>query len=164
MTSSEFRHEAGGMVPRLADLSSLKKQLLLIDGANPSDTARRLASLLAAGGEFYQQDGGVVRISLTEAGERIEKIGPDHVVLATHDICQPVTERRDQFGSYLERVVLPTNVARFYLHLNEGRGLRPLRGICRAPLLSDDGKISWARGYDQTTGLWCTGIDGAHVP
>jgi hypothetical protein len=42
--------------------------------------------------------------------------------------------------------------------------LPTLAGICTAPLLSADGSIRTAAGYDQATGLWCASIPDLQVP
>ena len=56
-------------------------------------------------------------------------------------------------GEELVPVTLPNGVARMYLEMDGEWDLRPLAGICMAPLLSSDGSIRIAEGYDQGTRL-----------
>jgi hypothetical protein len=42
--------------------------------------------------------------------------------------------------------------------------LPPLAGVSTAPLLSADGSVRVADGYDITTGLWCCGIPSLKLP
>jgi hypothetical protein len=51
---------------------------------------------------------------------------------------------------------LPRPMAAMYLAYRDW-GLPPLNGITTTPLLSDDGSIRGARGYDAETGLFCEG-------
>jgi hypothetical protein len=50
---------------------------------------------------------------------------------------------------------LPASIARMYLGWKGEWRLPILNGIATAPLLSGDGSIRTATGYDSTTGLWC---------
>ena len=45
-----------------------------------------------------------------------------------------------------------------YLDLYGEWKLPPLHGISTAPLLSADGSIRWAEGYDDKSELWCCNI------
>jgi hypothetical protein len=63
-----------------------------------------------------------------------------------------------------EFVTLPNEVVRLFSNASGRRGLPPLRGICAAPLLSDDGSIHCEAGYDRVTGFWCVGADLPQIP
>ncbi|MGD5596711.1 hypothetical protein QUT21_22560, partial [Xanthomonas citri pv. citri] len=73
----------------------------------------------------------------------------------THLVCRPVKEKIVGGEITFERVTLPSQVAQLYLNLHDKWGTGNLQGICRAPILSDDGSIRAAQGYDAETGFWC---------
>lgn len=77
------------------------------------------------------------------------------VVVEAHRICRPVGH--DKKGK-LASVTLPDRVARMYLDMNGEWKLPRLAGVTTAPLLSDDGGIRTAIGYDVGTGIWCSGM------
>lgn len=53
----------------------------------------------------------------------------------------------------------------FYLRGLKGSwGLKPFNGITTAPLLSNDGSIRVAQGYDPASGMWCHNIPVVDVP
>ena len=64
----------------------------------------------------------------------------------------------------VEAVTLPDRVARLYLNRHDAWGVPHLDGICRAPILANDGSIRVARGYDKDTRFWCTGIELPSIP
>jgi hypothetical protein len=49
---------------------------------------------------------------------------------------------------------LPRNLAVMYLEWRGAWNLSPLNGIASAPILTDDGAIHSAEGYDPETGMW----------
>jgi hypothetical protein len=51
-----------------------------------------------------------------------------------------------------------------YLARPDEWNLPPLAGICTAPLLSADGSVRTAEGYDQSTGLWCANVPALQIP
>jgi hypothetical protein len=61
-------------------------------------------------------------------------------------------------------VTLPDRVAQMYLDMSGEWALPPLAGISTAPLLSADGSIRTADGYDPRTGLWCRTIPTLRPP
>jgi hypothetical protein len=64
----------------------------------------------------------------------------------------------DGEGEHPEPVQFPLIMSKMYLGWRGEWRLKPLNGITTAPILSDDGGIRTARGYDQATGLWCENI------
>ena len=82
------------------------------------------------------------------------------VVREAHRLSRPVK----LVGEELVPVTLPDRVARMYLEMDGEWDLPPLAGICTAPVLSSDGSIRTAEGYDQDTGLWCAGMSGLTGP
>jgi hypothetical protein len=61
---------------------------------------------------------------------------------------------KEHSGGNLIPVTLPDRVAQMYLDMFGEWNLLPLAGISTAPLLSPDGGIRTADGYDPGTGLW----------
>jgi hypothetical protein len=55
-------------------------------------------------------------------------------------------------------VTLPDRVARMYLEMDGEWGLPPLAGISTAPMLSSDGSVQAAEGYDHATSLLCANV------
>ena len=62
------------------------------------------------------------------------------------------------------QVTLPDRVARMYLEMDGEWGLQPLAGISTAPLLSSDGSVRAAEGYDHATSLWCANVPTLRIP
>jgi len=61
-------------------------------------------------------------------------------------------------------VTLPDRVAGMYLDMSGEWDLPPLSGVSTAPLLSADGSVRAADGYDPATGLWCCRIPKLTLP
>jgi hypothetical protein len=136
---------------------------LLIDHANLPMTAKRLAAHLASAGHLFEHGSQVVRIVRTREGERIERLNAYSVVVETHQVCRPVEEKVRRGEVVREDKTLPMPVAHLYLNLGQDLGLPILKGICVAPLLSDDGSINCSAGYDKASGLWCVGVDNPTI-
>jgi hypothetical protein len=83
-----------------------------------------------------------------------------NVVIEAHRLCQPVKVRSD--GEHVP-LTLPDRVAQMYLDMSAEWHLR-LAGVGTAPLLSADGSVSAADGYDPVTALWCCSIPGLRLP
>lgn len=83
------------------------------------------------------------------------------VVIEAHRLCRPVT-----WGAKGEKigVTLPERVARMYLDMRGEWRLPPLDGISTAPLLSEDGSVRDALGYDPATSLWCCKVPVLRLP
>ena len=75
-----------------------------------------------------------------------------NVVIECHRLCQPI--KMDAKGTWIS-TTLPDRVARMYLDMVGEWRLLPLAGVSTAPLLSADGSVRAANGYDPATGLWC---------
>jgi hypothetical protein len=74
-------------------------------------------------------------------------------------LSRPVRPQGDDFVP----VTLPNRVARMYLDLSGEWALPPLTGISTAPILTPDGTIRTAEGYDQATGLWCASVQALQI-
>jgi hypothetical protein len=126
---------------------------LTVDSGDYPSTAYRVRDLIAASGRLF--DRGTPVLIPTPADEAAPVAMPvtrHHVVLATHRLARPV--RIDGRGNVIP-VTLPNRVADLYLALTGEWHLPLLVGITTAPLLSDDGGVRVAQGYDAASGLWC---------
>jgi hypothetical protein len=135
---------------------------LIVDASDPTATAKDLARLIARRDDFLFNGYAPVRIA-DEAGwlPRALEVTTDMVRVLAHEICIPV--RTTKGGA--ERIPLSKDIAQLYLHGLEGSwGLKPFHGIVTAPLLSDDGGIRIASGYDAKSGLWCHDLPHITIP
>jgi len=85
---------------------------------------------------------------------------PNGVVMEAHKICRPCKPQGDDLVS----VTLPERVGRMYLHLSGEWDLPPLAGITTAPVLSADGTVRAAQGYDAASQLWCATVPLLIIP
>ena len=84
-----------------------------------------------------------------------------NVVMETHRLCQPMKVKSD--GEHVPQT-LPDRVAQMYLDMSGEWDLPPLAGVSTAPLLSEDGSVRTADGYDPVTTLWCCNIPALTLP
>lgn len=129
---------------------------LFISAADLPDTATALAHHLQRLPDLFER-GGPVRLAFDaqRKGMMAEPLGIDGVVNQAHRVCRPWRYRRDRDVLIPEAATLPERVAKLYLAQRGSWGLPPLDGIASAPLLSDDGSLRVADGYDPTTRMWC---------
>jgi hypothetical protein len=130
---------------------------LHVNPADLPDTAQELAGVLAERRPMLFDRGGPVRLAYDaqRGGLVAEPLGVNGVVLEAHEVARPF-ERRTRGDALVEvDVTLPERAARLYLDMRGRWGLRPLDGIAAAPLLSADGSMRVADGYDPATRLWC---------
>jgi hypothetical protein len=75
--------------------------------------------------------------------------------LLVHEKLQPY-----KYNAAGDRVpiLLPSQLCDMYRSLHGEWGLPLLAGITSAPILSEDGSIRTAEGFDPTTGLWCHSV------
>jgi hypothetical protein len=139
---------------------------LVLNEQNPSDTAKRLAALIAARTDFLFNGNTPVRIA-TEPGHapKAIEVTTGAIRHLAHSICIPIKIERAKAGMRIKKPVpLSIDLANLYLDLEGQWGLRPFRGITSAPILSDDGAIRTASGYDDATRLWCHNIPAVEIP
>jgi hypothetical protein len=136
---------------------------LFVDAADLPETAADLARRLAGRPLLFDR-GGPARLAFDaqRGGMAAEPLTVNGVVIEAHAVCRPWQWRRARGGA-LERaeITLPERVARLYLDMKGEWGLRPLDGIASAPLLSEDGGLRVADGYDPATRLWCERMPAA---
>jgi putative DNA primase/helicase len=137
------------------------KPYLIVDNSDLPATAHELRDVLARSGDLFDRDGPVQVVPSREGGPPIaRRMTPSRVVREAHRLSRPVK----LVGEELVPVALPNSVARMYLEMDGEWDLRPLAGICTAPVLSSDGSIRTAEGYDQDTGLWCANVPDLKIP
>ena len=138
-----------------------KKPNLIVDSGDLPATARALCDFLAQSGRLF--DRGVPVKIVASPDSRVPtaiRLTPNRVVFEAHRICRPSKPVCDE----LEPVTLPDRVARMYLEMDGEWHLPPLAGICAAPLLSANGRVRTATGYDPATRLWCTNLPTLRMP
>jgi hypothetical protein len=124
-------------------------------------TARDLAPIIAGSGRIFDRGTPVKIVCAADGGFPSVKVLTHHrVVNEAHDFARPVLL---DGNSVPHATTLPDRVAHLYLALDEW-GLPPLKGITSAPLLSADGTIRAANGYDANSGLWCANIPAVDIP
>jgi hypothetical protein len=136
-------HAPGDQRPRLE-----------IQEGHPDRTVSDLRDIHAASGRIFERGGAPVRIVYDKDsdGSVAYPLTGHGLILETHFVCQPW--KIDRRG--VERHVdLPATHAQMYLAWKGERNLPPLNGVTTAPILSADGSIRTASGYDVQTGLFC---------
>ena len=150
-----------GTAAEIVDLA-LKKPELVIHSGNLPATAEALRDLLAASGKLFDR-GLPVRVIRPADGSLPSAVPltKHNVVIEAHRLCQPV--KVEPGGKHIP-VTLLERIAQMYLDLSGEWHLPPLTGVSTAPLLSPDGSVRVADGYDQATGLWCCGVPKLRLP
>jgi putative DNA primase/helicase len=122
-------------------------------------TARDLTQIIARAGHVFDRAGPVKVINAIDGSvPQVQPMTADRVVIEAHDLARPVKMEHKP-----RPVTLPHRVARLYLAL-EDWGLQPLKGITMAPLLSADGTMRCAEGYDTQTSMWCCQVPAIAMP
>jgi hypothetical protein len=143
---------------------------LEVRGHNLPETADEVIETLCANDGLYLRDQRPIVLSLGREGAndtpKAERLTMHGVVRLTHE-CRRVWQwKSTPDGGFVQKpVTLPERVANLALdHRNAWRGLPLLEGITSAPLLSDDGTIRTANGYDRATGFFCFSAPVVSVP
>jgi putative DNA primase/helicase len=146
----------------IVSLALLAKRELSIHAENLPATAEDLRDLLAASGNLFDRGMPVRIIRAADGGPPLAMPLTRHnVVIEAHRLCQPTKTGLD--GKPIP-VTLPDRLAQMYLDMRGDWNLAPLAGICTAPLLSADGHLRSAEGYDRQTALWCCNIPAFRLP
>jgi putative DNA primase/helicase len=139
------------------DRALAPKPDLVVHGSDLPATAEALRDLLAASGRLFDRGMPMRIIKPADGGPpSATRLTKHNVVIEAHRLCQPV--RFDAKG-HRQPITLPDRVAQMYLDMAGEWDLPPLAGISTAPLLSADGNVRVADGYDPETALWC-----CHIP
>ena len=139
---------------------------LIINSADPTATAKDLAALIAKRDDFLFNGHAPIRVAAeADCLPHALEITTEMVRVLAHEICIPTKELIARDATVRVPAPLSKDVAQIYLHGLEGSwGLKPFHGITTSPILSDDGAIRSASGYDPRTGLWCHNIPDVAVP
>ena len=134
----------------------VSKPRLKIESCSPDRTVAALRDVLSKSGLLYER---AVPIRLAYDAQQhctiAQPITPDGLVLMAHEICRPYAVKRMKDGSFEElNIRLPRNFAVMYLDWRGKWNLPLLHGISSTPLLSDDGTISSAQGYNSSSKVW----------
>jgi putative DNA primase/helicase len=135
---------------------------LVINGADPTATAKELAAMFASRSNFLSNGYVPVLVSVdADNMPRAIEVSAEAVRIYAHEICRPMKWKDGE----LVPVPLSRDIALLFLNGLEGRwGLKIFRGITTAPILTNDGIIRIADGYDPETGLWCRNIPDLNIP
>ncbi|WP_024336879.1 MULTISPECIES: hypothetical protein [Bradyrhizobium] len=137
---------------------------LIIDQADLPAAAGKLAERLASSPSLFQRGSTLVKLVNTTEGPSTLLLNVHDVVNYSHQVCRPVMQKIVRGELMREPVTLPERVAKLYLNRHDAWGVRHLDGICRAPILSDDGSIRATHGYDKETHFWCIGVELPRIP
>jgi hypothetical protein len=149
---NKLKQKIGGH--RAAAFSGSSLPRIQVDNANPDKVVAAIRDVLAGSGTIFDR-GGPVRlehdVKTDETSARL--LDAKGLIVAAHLVSRPFALRE---GVEID-VGLPLQISGMYLSYHDW-GLPVLSGITTAPLLSDNGSIRTARGYDAETGLFCEGI------
>jgi hypothetical protein len=147
-----------GLIDLFADAPGSKPRLF-IESCSPDRTVAALRDVLSKSGFLYER-AVPIRLALDAQQHCMvaQEITPDGLVLMAHEICRPYVVKRKPDGGVEEvNTRLPRYLAVMYLDWRGKWNLPLLNGISSTPLLTDDGTISSAQGYDPPSRIW---IDG----
>jgi hypothetical protein len=150
-----------GTAAEIVDLALTKPELLIHAGDLPA-TAAALRDLFAKSRKFFDRGLPVRIIKPADRSAPLAMPITNHnVVIECHRLCQPM--KMDRGGRCIP-ATLPDRVARMYLDMAGEWKLLPLAGVSTAPLLSANGSVRAADGYDSATALWCHDIPRLTLP
>ncbi|MGA8698465.1 MAG: hypothetical protein WB689_32455 [Xanthobacteraceae bacterium] len=145
-----------GTAVEIVDLALNSKPELVIHAGNLPATAEALRDLLAASRKLFDRGLPVRVIRPADGGPpSAMPLTKHNVVIEAHRLCQPV--KLGSAGEHIP-VTLPDRVAQMYLDMSGEWELPPLAGVSTSPLLSANGSVRAADGYDGATGLWCRSV------
>lgn len=156
------RNQQSAPADTTAKLDALPE--LVVDSADLPATAADLSQRLATSDTLFQRGASLIKL-VKDADEcSVRPLNAYDVVNFTHAVCRPV-EKKIVGGELVSKpVTLPTAVARLYLNRHDAWGAHDLNGICKAPILADNGSIRLAEGFDPETRFWCVGVDTPPIP
>jgi hypothetical protein len=162
----DLRHEAGGRfhkASRAAPASGEpnEKPELMVQSADLPATVRELGALLSQSDKLFERGVPVRIVNNYVALPWAVPLTKNNVVIEAHRVCQPT--KLEKTGE-LVPVTLPDRVAQMYLDSVGEWDLRSLSGISLAPLLSGDGAVRIAAGYDEASALWCYQVPALDLP
>ena len=124
--------------------------------ARAFEVTHSLRDFLAGTGQLFDR-GGPVRVVQDHNDDQPEAVAASDAIirLLVHEQLQPY-----KYNANGDRVpiLLPSQLCDMYRSLHGEWGLPLLAGITSSPILSEDGSIRTAEGFDPTTGLWCRSV------
>jgi hypothetical protein len=131
------------------------KPRLQVDKANPERTVTALRDIFVNAGGLFER-GRLVKVIVDPiAGGAVAHVmTPAALIIAAHEISRPWMIKETRHGPQEVDCGLPQAMALMYNDHRDWR-LMPLNGVASSPLLSADGGIRIAEGYDEASGLWC---------
>jgi hypothetical protein len=124
--------------------------------ARAFEVTHSLRDFLAGTGQLFDR-GGPVRVVRDHNDDQPKAVTASDAIigLLVHEKLQPY-----KYSAKGDRVpiLLPSQLCNMYRSLHGEWGLPLLAGITSAPILSEDGSIRTAEGFDPTTGLWCHNV------
>jgi hypothetical protein len=138
-----------------------EKSDLIVDPGDLPATARELRDLFSRSRRFFDRGVPVKVVAPADGGPpTVTQLTRNRIIIATHDLCRPVKVQADTRVP----VTLSGRVAGLYLDMVGEWDLPPLAGITTAPVLSPDGTVRTAEGYDPVTQLWCARMPTLTIP
>jgi hypothetical protein len=151
-----------GTAAEIVDRALKPQPELVIHAGNLPASAEGLRDLFAASGLLFDRGLPVRVVRFADGGPlSAMPLTKNNVVIEAHRLCQPVKVRSD--GERVP-VTLPDRVAQMYLDMSGEWKLPSLAGVCTAPLLTENGNVRYADGYDPVTTLWCCSIPALRLP
>jgi putative DNA primase/helicase len=152
----------GDNAAAIVDSALAPKPDLIVHSGDLPATAEAMRDLFAASGKLFDRGMPVRVIKPADGGpSSATRLTKHNVVIEAHRLCQPV--KYDARGDRVE-VTLPDRIAQMYLDMVGEWKLPPLAGVSTAPLLSADGRVRAADGYDRATALWCSIVPTMTLP
>jgi hypothetical protein len=150
-----------GTAGEIVDFALKPKPELMIYAGDLPAAAAALRDLFAASGKFFDRGLPVRIVKPADKSAPLAMPLTNHnVVMECHRLCQPMKFDR---GKCIP-ATLPDRIARMYLDMVGEWELLPLAGVSSAPLLSADGSVRTADGYDPTSALWCHDVSRLTLP
>jgi len=138
-----------------------EKPDLIVDIGDLPATAREVRDLLAQSRFLFDRGVPVKVVPSADGGPPIAiRLTASRVVVEAHRLCRPIKLVDDE----PVQVTLPNRVTRMYLEMDGEWGLPPLAGICTAPLLTSEGCVRAAEGYDRAASVWCASVPALQIP
>jgi hypothetical protein len=135
---------------------------VIVNNADLLSTAHAVRDVLAASGRIFDRGTPTKIVQSADGGPPMAvALTANQIVCEVHSLCQVV--RLDKHRTAVP-ATLPIRVAQMYLAMSGDWKLPPLTGICTSPLLTSDGSIRTATGYDPSSGLWCADIPELSIP
>ncbi|TXH12060.1 MAG: hypothetical protein E6R03_13610 [Hyphomicrobiaceae bacterium] len=139
--------------------NAVSKPILIVDTVNPDQTVDDLAQVLRQTAVIY--DRGMPCVVVRDAIQDCliaSPLTPASLTALAHKHARPRKVRGGSSQGDLVDVRLPKDISSMYLDSRALWQLPPLNGFSSSPMMSDDGEIRSASGYDVPTGLWLVNV------